>query len=83
MRDYSAKQLKDALPNFKKIWDSGKEINPLPDNVKLTVYCEGEKVNDRGFVENVTSSELGLEYLIAHSWILQEDLDKLLMSQNA
>lgn len=77
--EYTDKELSYARSHFIKIWgeDKDKEANPLPEGVKLTVYCEGNTADSKGFSENVTSDELGLNALIAHSWILQSDLDIL------
>lgn len=65
----------DNLDKFTDIYSEGKEENKIPDNVKLTVYCEGS--NDEGFLINVTSDELGLEALIAKKWIIHSELEKL------
>lgn len=83
--EYTDKELSLALPKFTKIWaeDKNTEANPMPEGVKLTVYCEGDSPEDRGFSENVTSSELGLNALIAHSWILQTDLDNIIKEMRA
>jgi len=66
------------IDKFTPIYSEGKEENPMPENTKLTVYCEGNNIEDRGFIENVTTDEMGLEALIAKSWIKQSDLDTLL-----
>lgn len=76
-KEYTLKQLDKARPQFKKIWNEGNEINPMPEGVKLTVYCEGDNIESRGFLEDVTTSEMGLDALIAYSWILQSELDEL------
>lgn len=77
-KEYTPKQLMQALPSFRKIWEGEVEANRIPEGVKLTVYCDGGNEASKGFVENVKSSELGLNALIAHSWILQGDLDAML-----
>jgi hypothetical protein len=65
----------DHLDKFTEIYpEKGKE-NKMPDNVKLTVYCEGS--HDEGFLIKVCSDELGLEGLIAKKWILHSELEKL------
>ena len=65
----------DNLDKFTDIYSEGKEENKIPDNIKLTVFCQGS--NDEGFLINVTSDELGLEALIAKKWILHSELEKL------
>ena len=49
--------------------------NKMPQNVKLTVYCEYP--DDEGFVLNVTFDELGLYALIARKWIIHSELEVL------
>lgn len=66
------KELYNRLDKFTEIYKDGKEINPLPKNKKLTVFCSGDE--DEGFIENVTTSEMGLEIFMAKKWILQEGL---------
>lgn len=53
----------DIYPKDKNA-DGLKWENKMPENVKLTVYCEGTE--DEGFLVNVTSSELGLQAFIAN-----------------
>lgn len=74
--DYPAKTIAKHLSAFTKIYENGEEVNPMPDNIKLCVYCEGKE--DTGFICNATNKELGLEALIANSWIEEEKLLKLL-----
>lgn len=50
--------------------------NKIPDNVKVTVYCDDDDMT-RGFLVNLYHNELGLEELIAKKWILHSDLEKL------
>lgn len=50
-------------------------ITEIPDNARVTVYCEGS--TEKGFMINVMSSELGLNALIARKWILHEELERL------
>lgn len=81
IQEYTTKQLIAAMPNFTQIWDETRNIesNPIPENVRVTVFCNGTNLEDRGFAENVLSSDLGLNALIAESWILQTDLDKIMV----
>ena len=65
----------ENLHEFTDIYSNGKEVNKLPDNVKLTVFCQGSC--EEGFLINVTSDELGFEVLIAKKWILHWELEKL------
>ena len=72
----------DHLDKFIDIYPKDKNAdglqweNKMPENVKLTVYCEGTE--DEGFFVNVTSNELGLQAFIAKKWILHSDLEALL-----
>lgn len=68
-------KIQKNLKHFTPIYKDGKEVNLIPDNTKVTVYCEG--TNDSGFLTNVTNKECGLELLIAKSWILETDLRAL------
>ncbi len=77
--EYTAQQMNKHIKFFTPIYGSnGEEANPMPDGVKLTVYCEGSDYDDRGFAENVTTKELGINAFIAKSWILQTHLDELM-----
>ena len=49
--------------------------NKMPENVKLTVYCEHP--SEKGFLINVKSDELGIQAFIARKWILHSDLETL------
>lgn len=72
----TAEQIQKHKANFTPIYDeAGNEINPIPQDKKVTVYCEG--TNERGFIENTLGSKLGFHELIAQSWILHSDLKKL------
>jgi len=57
------------------IYKGGKEINPIPKDRKVTVWCEG--TNEGGFACNVTADEMGLEALIAKSWIYEDELQTM------
>lgn len=50
--------------------------NEIPENVKVTVYCNDDD-GEEGFLINLTSDEIGLEVLIAEKWILHEELEAL------
>jgi hypothetical protein len=73
-----AEQINEFRQHFTDIYDAdGKEVNPIPDDVKLTIYCEGSTFENRGFVYDKYKSEVGMNLFIAKSWILQSDLDDL------
>lgn len=74
-KELTAEQIVDHIDDFIEIYENGKEINPIPKNVKVTVYCESS--NEEGFACNVTTDEMGLEALIAKSWIREEKLQDL------
>ena len=74
----TAEQINKFIDKFINIYDDeGNEINPIPEDKKVTVYCEGTNLGDRGFIENSLKSKLGFEALIAKSWILHKDLKQL------
>lgn len=67
------------IDHFKPIYgDDGSEINPMPENEKITVYCEGSSFEERGFLDDVTTKEMGLGAFIAKKWISQSELEALL-----
>jgi hypothetical protein len=71
-----AEEIYKYIASFIEIYDAqGNEVNPIPEDKMVTVYCEG--TFERGFVENTLGSEIGLEALIAKSWILQDHLKML------
>ena len=75
-----AEQINQYIKHFTTIYPEGTDkVNDMPSGVKLTVYCEGLSDKNIGFAENVTTAELGLEILIAKSWILQSELDRLVL----
>jgi len=76
----TAEQINEFYDYFTPIYDeNGKEINPLPDDRKITVWCEsGKDVDEQGFAYNVTDVDMGIEILIAKAWISQEKLDSLI-----
>jgi hypothetical protein len=70
--EWTAEQINEHIKKFHLIKD-----NPIPPNTKVTIWCESDSFSESGFADNVTIEEMGLELLIAESWILQSDLDKL------
>ena len=46
-KELTAEQIVDHIDDFIEIYENGKEINPIPKNVKVTVYCESS--NEEGF----------------------------------
>lgn len=73
--ELSAEQIYEHIERFTPIYKDGKEINPIPKDRKVTVWCDG--ANEEGFACNVTASEMGLEALIAKSWIYEDELQAL------
>lgn len=64
------------LDKFKEIYaENGEEINPMPQDKLITVYCKG--TSEEGFADNIYRKDLGITALIAVSWIEQEELIKL------
>ena len=52
------------------------EVNPIPEDVLLTVYIEGNNFDDIGYLYNMKSIDIGIDILIAKKWILQSDLEE-------
>jgi hypothetical protein len=72
-----AEEIYKYIDSFIEIYDAqGNEVNPIPEDKVVTVYCEG--TFERGFVENTLGSEIGFESLIAKSWILHSHLKQLI-----
>lgn len=69
------KDLYRHLDKFTPIYHEGQEVNPIPEDVKVTIFCEGS--DDEGFLEDIYRKDGGITLLIAKSWILQTDLDQL------
>lgn len=74
--DKELMQIHKQLPFFKSIYENGKEVNPIPNGEKVTVYCESNE--ESGYVVNVLKEEMGLEELIAKKWILHSELENIL-----
>lgn len=68
----TVKNLYNNLSKFTDIYINGKEVNPIPNDIKLTIFCSSD--DEEGFLENVTKQEAGLNLFIAKKWILQKDL---------
>lgn len=80
MTEPTTMQILKHLNKFKNVYDEkGNFIreNDMPDKTKLTVLCEDSE-GDRFLLYDQTLDEIGLEALIAKSWILQSDLRALL-----
>jgi hypothetical protein len=75
MKELTPVQISKYLDKFTPIYINGKEVNPIPENTKVTVWCVG--VNEEGFLTNVTKDKMGIPLFIAKRWILEEELQKL------
>lgn len=76
----TAEEISKYIDHFIPIYDDkGREINPMPKNAKITVWCSSSEGVEEGFSYNTTVYDMGLNYFIAKSWILQEELEKLLV----
>lgn len=74
-RELTAEEINEHIGDFIEIYKDGKEINPMPEGVKLTAWCESS--DDEGFVCNCTTYEMGITALIARRWITEERLQEL------
>jgi hypothetical protein len=72
------KRIKFLISHFTDIYKDGVEINPIPDNVQVTVFFKDQANEVSYFLPNCIKAELGIEIFIARSWILQAELDKLI-----
>jgi len=70
--DLTAEQINEHIDKFTDIYKDGKEMNPMPDDVNITVWCKSD--SECGFAYNTTTDEMGLEAFIAKKWILHENL---------
>lgn len=62
---------------FTEIYDAnGNEVNWIPVNTPCYVWCSNGS-DEEGFAEVECSDELGLNALIAKSWITEEHLLRL------
>lgn len=73
--ELTAEQIQKHIKKFNPIYHDGKEINPIPDGVKVTVWCKSR--DEEGFISNVRKDEMGIELFIAKKWILEDDLQSL------
>lgn len=65
-------QIMPYLDKFTKIDDA----NPLPEKGNYYVFCEGNR--DKGFVYNTNANKIGIQALIAVSFIKSSELKKLI-----
>jgi len=76
MKELSVQEISKHISKFNQICaENGEEINPMPEDKLITVYCKG--TNEEGFADNIYRKDLGITALIAVSWIEQEELIKL------
>lgn len=80
MEDLTAEQINIYIDKFLPIYTNGREGNPIPENVKITVWHESLDGEESGFSFNTTKAEMGLEIFIAKSWIRQSELEFLFES---
>ncbi|WP_159467979.1 hypothetical protein [Dyadobacter sp. 3J3] len=76
MKELTPEQIWLFKDYFTDIHKDGHEIKPMPDNVKLTVWCDNGG-DEAGYLYDVTTNEMGLEALIAQSWIPHKKLIEL------
>lgn len=70
--EWTPEQINEHIDKFLLI-----NTNPIPKDAIVTIWCNSGDIATSGFADNTTYAELGLTALIAESWILQSDLDKL------
>lgn len=66
----------EHIDSFTEMYENGKEINPIPGDVKLTGYYSDDE--DEGFLINVKKDEMGFEIFGVSKWILHEKLEDLI-----
>lgn len=74
-----AEEIQNFIEWFKPVY-IGRE-NVVPTDVKITVWCEDEDEFESGFAEDIYWDDLGLNALIAKSWIEHEELLKLMKTK--
>ena len=72
MKEPSVLNIQRNLDKFTPIYNEGEEINPIPKNIRITVYCES--ATDRGLLVGVFKKDIGIEILVAKSWIYHSEL---------
>lgn len=60
------------LHKFNEIYKDGKEDNKIPENTPVIIYCSNDK-DVSGWLAVDDKYELGIELLIAKSWITQKE----------
>jgi hypothetical protein len=74
--ELTAEQIHEHLDKFTPIYDNGEEVNPIPNDFRVTVWCDNG-LDDAGFVCDTVADEMGLEQFIAKRWIKEADLHAL------
>lgn len=78
----TAEQLLQYFPYFTEVYsEKGEQINPLPENVKLTAYCDNGKGYVR-FLEDLTTKEMGIDIFIVKKFIEHSQLQKIVKLQD-
>jgi len=73
MKELSIEEINKHINEFTPVYNNdGKEVNPVPSDKKLTVYCGNDE-----FMTDVYAEEMGMELFIVKSWIYQDDLQRL------
>jgi len=73
---YTAEQIDEHIDKFTEVYENGKEVNPVPYDTKVTVWCESK--TDEGFLCDQTTDEIGFELLVVKRWILESELKELI-----
>jgi hypothetical protein len=66
----------EHIDSFTDMYENGKEINPIPEGVKVTGYYSDDE--DEGFSVNLRKDEMGFEIFGISKWILHEKLEDLI-----
>jgi hypothetical protein len=71
--EWTAEEINEHIDKFLDI-----ATNPIPEDAIVTIWCEGENMEESGFADNTKFDDIGLNMFIAKKWILQSELDGLL-----
>jgi len=77
----TANEIYSYIDEFIPIYKNYNKVNPIPERIKVTVWCESALTN--GFVCNVTAEEMRSEVnLFPVSWIYESKLQRLYRKNN-
>lgn len=77
-QEFTADQINRFIDRFTPVYVDGKETNPVPNDRRVTVWCDHEDSDYCGFACDTTGNEMGINILIAKCWIYEDELKQLI-----